>query len=228
MATRLYFNSTPQTDHSIAIDASWTGAASTFDRYYLESTANSAFSTNTSTQSMSSGQSYCIGQWWSHPISNWAALGDFDTCSGTCLMRWTESATAANRVYKYLWRLYGDDGGWLYRSWYTGATEFDVGSPGTLESRRISGADWWAPGANGWSSNLRIILEIGYYKTSGTAASHTTNCEIGGNSGTDIPDNETTTSQWNPWFEMSFNATFDSEPSDGDVTPSRLMMLGVG
>lgn len=232
MATRFYFSTTANdTGLTPSVDASWTGTCTNFDRYLLTDTASTAFSTQTNTQTMSSGQSYCVGQWISRPISNYASFADWDTYTGSCLMRWSESATAANYIYKYLWRLYGSGGSNVYRSWYTGATEFDAGNGATtnsvMESRRISSADWWAASTPSSAfTDLRFILEIGIQKSSGTSASHTVYCEIGGNSGTDLADNETGTSQFNPWFETSANVTLGSEPTSSGF--KGLMMIGCG
>lgn len=228
MATRFYFSTTANdTGLTPAIDASWTGSCTNFARYLLTTTASTAFSTQTNTQTMAGADSYCIAQWISRPISNYASFSDWDTYTGTMLMRWTESATAANYVYKYMWRLYGSAGSNVYRSWFTGATEFDVGSPGTMESRRISAADFWGtPVPSSAFTDLRFIIEIGVYKSSGASASHTVNCEIGGNSGTDLDNSEIDVNQDNPWFETSANVTMGSEP-----TPSSfqgLMMTGCG
>lgn len=226
MATRMYFNTTPQATQSQAVNSAWTGSYASFDRYFFESTPTSAFSTLTNTDSFASGGSYCFGQWWSHPINNMSSFtsADWNASTWTWLMRHTESSASANYVYKAQARIWSG-GSFVTNSFFTGGTEFDVGAPGTLESRRCSACDFW--GAVGpFSDGDRIVLEMGIYRTSGAAASFTAYSEIGGNNGSDLANNETGTTQLNPWFECSLNFTFDAEPS-GEEEVDNLMMLGV-
>src|SRR5687768_17468566 len=121
MATRWYFDSNPQTTISAAINPDWTGAYTGFDRYFLETTASSSFVTKTMTQSFATGSTYCIGQWWTHPINNAGSFSsaDWNASLWTTLMRFSESSGTANYVYKYQMRIW-DGSSFIWNSFFTG------------------------------------------------------------------------------------------------------------
>lgn len=230
MAIKLYFDSTPQTTISEAINSGWTGSHASFDRYWLETTAASSFVTLTNTKSMASGESYCFGQWWSHPINNAGSFSstDWDGSLWTTLIRFSESAAAANRRYKFQMRIY-DGGVFTWNSYFTGGTEFDVGNGSTtnslMEARRCNNCDYW--GAITASNGARIVMEVGDYKSAGSSASHTSYAEIGGDSGTDLTNGQTDIDQDNPWFKSSLDLTFDAEGGSSTNT-NQLTMMGCG
>ena len=232
MATRMYFNSVPQTTISAAVNASWASSYASFDRYFLETTANSAFSTKTGTASFAGGSAVCIGQWWSHPISNASSFtsANWNASTWTVLVRWSESSATADYVYRYQLRIYDPSGGTFpNNSFFSGATEFDVGDGSVtnslMESRRISLGDYW--GAIGpFSNGIRLVMELGIQRLGAVAAaSFTGYCEVGGNSGTDLTNSETDVSQSNPYMECSLNFTFDAEAGGNS---NQLAMQGAG
>jgi hypothetical protein len=143
-------------------------------------------------------------------------------------MRFSESSGTANYIYKYQMRIW-DGGTFTWNSFFTGGTEFDIGNGATtnslMEARRCSGCDYW--GTISAANGARIVMEIGIARASGTAASFSAYTEIGGNSATDLNNDQIDINQDNPWHESTLNFTFDAEASGSTQAPS-LMMLGVG
>lgn len=98
---------------------------------------------------------------------------------------------------------------------------------GTAENRRLE-----TPPANTFSidvgstaisANDRLVFEIGYKEGSANGANVST-LVIGDDSGSDLAEDETTTTANNPWFELSFDLSFAS----AGATTNNLTLLGVG
>lgn len=231
MATRLYFGSVPQTVISGTINGDFAGSYSGFNRYFFESTPTDAFVTLTNTTaSHANNTAYCVGQWWSHRMSNAPSLNTaaWNASTFTTLMRFSEGLSTSDLFYR--WQLRVWDGSFVNNSYFNGGTEFDVGNGATtnsvMESRRCSGCDYWGATMPALSDQARLVLEVGIYRSTARGAESTTAyCEIGGNSGTDLSNDQLGTSQFNPWMETSLDITFSAEDSESQ---SRLMLMGVG
>lgn len=227
MATRLYLSSNTiganPSSPSGADASAFSATSSQFGQYYLESTADSSFSTKSANESITSG-SLCVGQWWSHPMTS-VHTWDYSTAqpSITWVQRFKESVNSANLYYKVNFRIMSGDGATEHDDaggGYVGGVEFST----TLNSKRISGVT----NAFGGYTNAvgdRFVLEVGIYRAS--TSTRTWSCEIGGNSGTDLPDANGNTNQYNPWVELSHDITFDTE--GGATGPfNQLMLIGIG
>lgn len=71
------------------------------------------------------------------------------------------------------------------------------------------------------SAGDRLIVEIGYDDFSGNV-SRFSSCRFGDASGSDLPEDETTTSDDNPWVEFSMDLAFDTGGGGGTILPQQI------
>jgi hypothetical protein len=98
---------------------------------------------------------------------------------------------------------------------------------GTAENRRLetppSNTFSIDVGSTGISSGDRLIFEVGYKEGSANGGNIST-LVIGDDSGTDLAEDETTTSADNPWFELSFDLAFSAGDAASFVKPEYRFM----
>jgi len=105
-----------------------------------------------------------------------------------------------------------------------------VVTPTTYTNRRLEeGTDDFTLNlaSTGVSAGDRLIVEIGWFHALQYTSSRFSRIEFGDNSASDLAEDETGTSQDNPWVEFSMDLAFDGG-GGAVVIPSRLMTLGVG
>jgi len=112
----------------------------------------------------------------------------------------------------------------------------DTSSPNTftadpaLTNRKFSqdSADFVLELAStGVSAGDFLIVEVGYKDQTGNGTRFVT-LSLGDDSGTDLAEDETTTTANNPWIEFSGTITFGGGGGGGDSTPAKGMLMGVG
>jgi hypothetical protein len=207
MATRLYFGpAAPPVSPSF--DASWEATGSAVRRLLEDSKGNSgdafeSLAVATSLNSPAGAVDVLIAQYVSPPLS-----GD-QTISGTVKgqVRAQTSSTAGKLVAQVLIWVRKADGtsrGTLLAHQTTDASEFAASltnrkfpqnSPASLSSVAALDTD-------------RIVVEIGYRKFENATTSRTGTLRLGNPSGSDLAEDETTTTDNVPWIEFSQSLTF--------------------
>jgi hypothetical protein len=224
MATRLYLAHTDVPAVSPTFDASWESSASAVRRAADEAKAallstgtfvNAAVAT--ALNSPAGAVDIALAQFTTAPLSG------SQTISGAIKgqLRALESNAAADlRAQVVIWvrtsagavrgTLLASDAGALANEWGTATTnrKFPRGSPATPTSVAAQDGD-------------RIVIELGYRKHENAVTSRTGTIVYGGDAVTsNLPEDESTTTQLVPWIEFADNLVFQ-------VTPTRVTQVAV-
>ncbi len=95
-------------------------------------------------------------------------------------------------------RVVSNDGGTI-RGTILAVTRDNVEAVIALTNRRITATSTQVISQDG----DRIVIEIGMGGNPDTAASHSSSISIGDDNGTDLPEDDTTTTAYNPWIEFA-------------------------
>jgi len=215
MATRCYLPSAVAGAAKVspAFDASWeaTGSAVRLILDTEKNEASGAYATKavaTSLNSPAGAVDVLIAQYVSAPLSGSGTIsgnikgqiraqsssltGDLRT---QCVIR-----VVSNDGSSVVGTLVASDGSALASEWATSLTnrEVPLGSPVT-------------PSSVGYSDGDRLVVEIGYRKHENATTSRTGTLDLGAVSGaSDLPEDESTTTQGAPWVEFADTLTFQS------------------
>jgi hypothetical protein len=216
---RLYLPSTGAAAVSPAFDSGWEHATATADRIAAVTTRiSSSMTSKTATKSTSSvaDTDGIARQYVSDPLAAQTITG---TLKGQ--VRAMESATSANMRSQIVVRVVSNDG----------STERGVLYPGDLHTH---GANANANPTNEFGTSLanrrfprsgfantltsvttedgdRLVIEIGFRHHLASSTATVGTFSFGDNSGTDLPENDTTTTANNPWVEFSNTIYFQGE-----------------
>ena len=102
---------------------------------------------------------------------------------------------------------------------YGSANEFDT----TLENREIYDGDLSTAVYKSVSGD-RFVLEVGGH-CNGGGTTVTGTLSVGSDSGSDLPEDETTQTALNPWFEITYQ-TYDDGTGGGGTNRRRRILLG--
>lgn len=140
---------------------------------------------------------------------------DAQTISGTvkgqilCL----ESNGLADFRRAIVIRVMSNDGltvrGTLLSDYSTTATEFSS----SASTNRFFPASGTAVSSVTSQSGDRIVIEIGIRKTGSSPSTRSATFLLGDNGGSDLPEDETSTTSVNPWIEFSHNVVFQPPSS---------------
>lgn len=200
MATRYYF---PSTGAAAVEPDFYSGAVgwdktSEADRLAMVTTKiSSAFATKACTENVSTDPyDVCNRQYVSAPIG----VHDFNSVVTKIQIRCIEDATKMDALLRWFARCMSNDGSVerFIIGWYSGDTEFDDGN---LTNRGYSHTR--GVGSVTSENGDRIVVDIGINTTNTKTDVYTATMDFGDNSGTDLPENETETTQYNPWIEFS-------------------------
>lgn len=208
MATRYYLPSTGAADVSPAFSGDW-DKTSEADRLKMVTTKiSSAFATKTCSENSSSDPYKILNrQYVSDPIG----VHDFTGCTWKGQVRCMEDAAKMDALlWFYDLRIVSNDGQTIRHELTAqkySNTEFDNKE---LVNRRISQI---TVSAGSSQNGDRIVADVGVYTTNTKTDLYTATMDFGDNSGTDLPENETETTQYNPWIEFSHNIAAYVPPS---------------
>lgn len=219
MARRFYLSTNDDNPSglTVAFDASWESTVSAIRGRMKTIDRNSAFVTTAVAETSASGTfDVLLRQYVSDPF-------DAITISGTVkgIIRSLESAADADMRAQLVLRVVSFDGatvrGTLIASDASAlSNEFDAA---TLTNRKFPLN--WAGAGTAVSSVAaqkgdRLVLEIGYRAHNVTATSKTGSLRFGEASASDLAENETGTTDDNPWFEISDDLIFLTESGSVD------------
>lgn len=196
MATRYYLPSTGVADVNPAFKSSW-NKTSEADRLKMVMTKiSSSFATKTCSENSGASPYYVLNrQYVSDPIG----AHDFTGCTYKFYSRCLEDNAKADFLI-YIWtRVFSNDGLTLRfnANYGVGSTEFDDDN---LINRAAS---WSYTGSSSSQNGDRLVTEIGIKSENTKSNLYTATMDFGDASGTDLPENETETTQYNPWIEFS-------------------------
>lgn len=210
MATRYYLPSTGAAVVTPTFNAVWEKTSEADRLKMVKTKISSAFATKTCTENVSTDPYDVLNrQYVSDPIG----VHDFNGVSMKVQIRCMESAAKMDALlYVITWMVSNDGNTYRFSlPIVTSGVEFD---DGTLENRGI----FAPPSAYDSSQNGdRIVVEIGVNTTNTKTDVYTATMDFGDNSGTDLPENNTETTQYNPWIEFSHNIAPYVPPSDGYI-----------
>ena len=203
MATRLYLPSTGAGAVSPAFDGSWdvtTGG----DRIAAVRTKISSSMTNKTTGTSASGKDHLLArQYVSEPLAAQTISGTVKSyLRGFRSPGVTQKAQLSIRVCNNAGSSF--TGTLLTLGEYGGGTQFnnttlrnkDYLDGDTLSSLAVNAGD-------------RLVIELGSLSAFASDGASNATLNFGDNSGTDLPEDETTTAANNPWIEFSMNINFN-------------------
>jgi len=212
MATRLYFTTTAYPPAvSVTADASWeittsvdTGTLEGEKVEYAYATSAAATTSNTPAGAVD----VLIAQFVSAPLSGSGTIAS--AIKGQ--IRANESNAAANARMQCVIRVVSNDGtsvvGTLIASSAAAlSNEWNT----SLRNIYIPLGGSTVPTSTGYSDGDRIVVELGYRKHESATTSRTGTIDLGAViGGTDLPENETQTTQGVPWIEFADTLTFQT------------------
>lgn len=204
MATRLYYSSSAIAAISPAIDGSWEQSTSMIRRILQASPAGSAMASTaiaTTLNSPAGAVDVAMGQFVSPPLQ-----GSGTISSGIKgQIRALEAATAADARAQVVIRVLSEDGTTIRGTLYGPdvavlSSEFDAV---TLTNRKFPRGGTVTPTPVSYQDRDRIVVEVGWRKGENATTSRTGTLRFGDAiGGTDLPQDETTTADNNPWIEF--------------------------
>ena len=216
MATRFYFPSSGSAPVSPAYSGSWDNTDDAQRLPCYDSAQGTSMSTVAYFDSDVGNTDHLIRQWVSEPIT--AQTISVQTIEFQ--MRCQEGAVQDNQFIAICIRVVSNDG-----SSVTG-TILDVTRDGTeisassLQNRRLTASTTQVTS----NANDRIVIEVGCGGDPLGSADHDVDIRIGDNGGSDLPEDDTSTNDYNPWLEFPNDITFATVEDE----VSLLMMMGVG
>lgn len=207
MATRYYFPSTGAAAVSPPYWVAW-DKDSEADRLKMVTTKiSSAFSTKACSENSADFDYDVLNRMY---VSDPIGVHDFTGCTYKIQVRCVEDDAKANFVLMIIaLRVTSNDGQTLrfaLEAIDSGATEFD---DDVLVNRAMGDSC----GAGISQNGDRIVFELGIRAVNTKTTLFTATMDFGDNSGTDLPENETETTQYNPWIEFSHNIAAYVPPS---------------
>lgn len=214
MATRFYLPSTGAAAVSPAYSGSWddTTHAGSRLKCVVDKISSSMTNVDISGDGDNTDKDYLIQQWVSDPIAE-------QTISAQTVklqIRAFEDSSSNNQYIALTVRVCVNDGS-SYRGTILALSRDDTElTPSLLTNRSFSATSSAVDAEEG----DRIVIEIGFGGDPGPPASHDGDLSIGDDSGTDLPEDDSESSAYNPWFEFASDISF---PSAGvTVTPAAI------
>ena len=210
MATRYYLPSTGAADVSPVFHANWEKTSEADRLEMVKTKISSAFITKVCTENVATDPYDVLNrQYVSDPIG----VHDFTLCAYEIQIRCMEDAAKMDARFKAEVRVFSNDGNTERGGWVVGfgSVEFDDDE---LVNRRTYRSSPVTPFSS--QNGDRIVIELGVLTTNTKTVLYTATMDFGDNSGTDLPEDESDTNQYNPWIEF----THDITPYDpGGVPP---------
>jgi len=218
MATRIYLPSSGAAAVSPAFSANWDDTAdATRLRSVFDTPSGTTMTTTAYRDNSNKNENHLIHQWVSDSISA-------QTISAQTIkfqMRSEENSNANNNQFNTIGiRVVSSDGATV-RGTILAITRDDVemASGGTLTNRQFSATSSSVTA----QANDRIVIEIGTGGDPSAGNNHNVDIRIGDNGGSDLPENDTSTSDLNPWVEFVsnfFGSSSASASGSASLSPS--------
>lgn len=211
MATRFYFPSSGAAAVSPAFDASWTQTTNAARLAMVTTRISSAMATIDGVGNTNSTTRQLIRQYVSAQVAAQTLSGSIKG-QIRCTTNALGSAALSFRVAKCA----GDGSSVVEIVALTEAADAETNAPPAFENGTVENRRFETPPANTFSITFsdttlnngdRLIIELGYKEGSANGA-NVSSLVIGDDSGTDLPEDETTTTSDNPWAEFTDDITF--------------------
>lgn len=217
MVTRYYLPSTGAAAVNPGFDAGWEYVGSVARRKCVTTKISSSMTTFTQTETSSTAnEDMLVSQYVSDPIGAQTITG---TVKGQILAK--ESGSSGDQRAQLLIKVVSNDG-----STVTGTllamdtTALSNEFPTSTSTNRKFPKGWSGAGTSLSSvtsnNNDRIVIEIGARKGDTSSTNFITTLTFGDDNGSDLPEDETTTTTNNPWIEFSMTI---AGPSAGSFNP---------
>jgi hypothetical protein len=201
MATRLYFDSSGAAEVSPAFDANWDDTNDA-TRLPLNDATGSAFGTTVYTDNSNANRDDLIHQWVSPALDGAVSFAASNTLK--VQMRCDQIDLANNLELTVSVRVAVNDGTSFRGTILTLVRDGNEMAAGTLTNRQFTGTT----GAVSAQDGDRLVVEIGTGGDPQGGGDHDTSLRIGSGSGSDLAENDTSTTDNNPWIEFVENFTF--------------------
>ena len=218
MATRFYLSSTAVAPVSPAFFGTWTRTTEG-DRYTMSPTKDGSAMTDKSAWangSAGNGDSALIRQYVSDPMTAGIGFTTGDTFKAQ--IRAQEADTGDNITQTQIGiKVYSEDGTTLQ------ATLKAQGHYATTSGEwatSLRNTEFHDPASDNMTTGYttvagdRLVIEVGG-RTGAAGTTVTATMSFGSDSGTDLPEDQTTTTPDNPWFEISRDITFAAASNKG-------------
>lgn len=233
MATRFYLPSTGTAVVSPAYDVAWDNTTFAARLATVTTPSLTAMTTVADNVNIKLDEDHLYRQYVSDPISSQTIV------SGTVTfqIRAAESNTAANLFSSISIRVVSNDGSTFRSPDLLSLSRDDTEWAAALTNRSFTGIT----GEVDAQANDRIVIEIGQGGDPTGGGNHNDGTmRIGDNGGSDLPEDDTDTNDYNPWVEFSTTISFPVAPSSitvdtltlagssqslGDVTPGAISQL---
>lgn len=199
MATRFYLKNAGAQPISPGYDALWNDTASASRRGMNRSATSLGWNTIAIAETSAiDGYKVLFRMWVSNDQFNAYSFSGSDTWK--LQIRGMESNPSGN-LYLHLIAKVWENGVGSRGTLISAVSDDTELNNGALENRSISGVCQ----SVSMQDEDYIVLELGYSANNKKTSSYTGTIDTGDSSGTDLPENDSETSQYNPWFELSPN-----------------------
>lgn len=202
MATRFYLPSSGAAAVSPAFHADWDNTADATRIKCVTTKSSTAMATTQYRDNNNADQDHLIHQWVSDPI---AAQTIAASQTIKIQMRCLELDLAYNQVLSWGVRVFSNDGA-TERGVVIAVQRDGTEMATTLINRGDSGSSSEVVA----QANDRIVIEIGTGGDPQGGGNHDVDIRIGDNDATDLPEDDSTTNDNNPWVEFANTITFPS------------------
>lgn len=212
MATRFYLPSSGTAEVSPSWTSTW--STTTSNRFVMSTTkAGTAMTTFDKASSSSANQDHAIVQYVSAPIQEVA----FSSPTYKLQVRGRQDFVDDNLFVSVTARVVSNDGVVLR------GTLFAVTRDNTEFTTSLVNRQWTLTGSgtvNAMNGD-RLVLEVGVGGDPGPDNTHTGHLRLGDSAGSDLAEDNSTTTDNNPWWELSTNVLFMS------AVPDKRLQIGV-
>ncbi len=217
MATRFYLGNGVAADVSPSFDSGWTVTTGADRKKLLTAKDSSAMTSKTTAATGASAppNRFILNRQY---VSDCIASQDFQNNPCRIQVRSNISSTASSSVGFICYTVYimKPDGTqrFITENKTGGGTSFTT----TLTNRGIAGSGLGA--SIFCNDGDRIVIEVGWFYSSGTNTTRTATQSFGADNGTDLPQDQTTTAANNPWVEFTNDILFLSPNKINQVNAS--------
>lgn len=199
MATRFYLPSTGTPGQTPNYDAGWEQVTAA-DRRNMHTAKIASSMTDKADAETSNNSAYDVLLRQYISTKTYEAFSFLTSQTWKLQVRAVESGSAADMFVAIIAKVISGDGGTVRGTIVNFLVDTTEITHVTLTNRSMSGN---ISNNVSMQSGDRILLEIGFRATNSKTTSYTGTLNFGDDSGTDLPENDSETTAYNPWFELS-------------------------